>query len=151
MGESDKSHYPLISNGNYGGRYRHFFGARYRKTGAGINRGLRICPGGKLNRDVQIQSHDEIGLLINVFNKLIRDMRLLAEQAMIISRGDLTVHIETKGDLACAFTNMLESLRTLIKQTQESVTRLSSVSTEMLSSMEEQASGSAELAASVGR
>ncbi|MEK6728632.1 MAG: methyl-accepting chemotaxis protein, partial [Planctomycetota bacterium] len=105
---------------------------------------------GKLDRDVIIQSHDEIGLLINVFNKLIRDMRLLAEQAMVISRGDLTVHIETKGDLAGAFTNMLESLRTLIKQTQESITRLSSVSMEMLSSTEEQASGSAELAASVG-
>ncbi len=105
---------------------------------------------GKLDRDVKIQSYDEIGLLINVFNKLIRDMRLLAEQAMVISRGDLTVNIETKGDLAGAFTNMLESLRTLIKQTQESVTRLSSVSMEMLSSMEEQASGSAELAASVG-
>ena len=105
---------------------------------------------GKLDKDVKIQCYDEIGLLINVFNKSIRDMRLLAEQAMVISRGDLTVNIETKGDLAGAFVKMLESLRTLIKQTQESITRLSSVSMEMLSSTEEQASGSAELAASVG-
>ena len=105
---------------------------------------------GKLDKDVKIQCYDEIGLLINVFNKLIRDMRLLAAQAMDISRGDLTVNIESKGDLASAFVKMLESLRTLIKQTQESITRLSSVSMEMLSSTEEQASGSAELAASVG-
>ncbi len=105
--------------------------------------------GGKLDKDVNIKSHDEIGLLINVFNKLIRDMRLLAEQAIVISRGDLTVNIESKGDLSVAFVKMLESLRALIKQTQGSITRLSSVSMEMLSTTEEQASGSAELAASV--
>ncbi len=45
---------------------------------------------------------------------------------------------------------VLESLRSLIKQTQESISRISSASMEMLSSSEEQASGSAELAASVG-
>ena len=69
---------------------------------------------GDFSQDVKIQSNDEIGNLIKVFNY------------------------------------MLESLRALNRQTQESIARISSVSVEMLSSSEEQASGTAELAASVG-
>ena len=69
---------------------------------------------GNLSHDIMIQSHDEIGKLVKVFQY------------------------------------MVENLRLLIKQTQESISRISSVSMEMLSSSEEQASGSAELAASVG-
>ncbi len=69
---------------------------------------------GDFSKEVNVQSHDEIGALINVFNY------------------------------------MLESLRSLIKQTQESILRISTVTVEMLSSSEEQASSSSELAASVG-
>ncbi len=105
---------------------------------------------GKLDKEVKIHSYDEIGILINVFNEMIKNMRSLAEQATIISKGNLAISIEGKGDLALAFNNMLEGLRTLIGQTHESIVRLSSASMEMLSSSEEQASGSAELAASVG-
>jgi methyl-accepting chemotaxis protein len=105
---------------------------------------------GKLNKEVKIHSYDEIGILINVFNEMIKNMRSLAEQATIISKGNLAISVEGKGDLALAFNNMLEGLRTLIRQTQESIARLSSASMEMLSSSEEQASSSAELAASIG-
>jgi len=105
---------------------------------------------GRLDKDVKIQSYDEIGVLINVFNEMVRNMRLLATQAMVISRGDLTTSVDAKGELAGAFNDMLENLRSLIKQSQDSITRISSASVEMLSCSEEQSSGTAELAASVG-
>ncbi len=105
---------------------------------------------GKLDREVKIQSHDEIGTLITVFNEMIKNMRLLADQARIISRGDLTVSMAPVGELARAFHEMVENLRSLIVQCQASIARIASVSVEMLSSAEEQASSTAELAASVG-
>ncbi|HEY4481877.1 MAG TPA: methyl-accepting chemotaxis protein, partial [Candidatus Brocadiaceae bacterium] len=105
---------------------------------------------GKLDLDVKIQSHDEIGVLINVFNEMVKNMRLLARQAAVISQGDLTTNVQAKGELANAFNYMLENLRSLIKQSQDSIARISSASVEMLSSSEEQSSGTAELAASVG-
>ncbi|MBI2469926.1 MAG: methyl-accepting chemotaxis protein [Planctomycetes bacterium] len=105
---------------------------------------------GKLDRDVKIHSNDEIGILINVFNEMIKNMRLLARQATVISKGDLTISVDAKGELANAFNYMLESLRALIKQTQDSIGRISSVSMEIFASSEEQSSGAAELAASVG-
>ena len=103
-----------------------------------------------LDKDVTIQSYDEIGALISVFNKMIRNMRLLAKQAAVISKGDLTASVEAKGELADAFNNMLENLRAIIKQTQESVASVSSVTAEILVNSEEQTSGTAELAASTG-
>ncbi len=105
---------------------------------------------GKLDKDVKIQSYDEIGVLINVFNEMIKGMRLLASQATIISGGDLTAGVEAKGELANAFNSMLENLRILIKRTQEVIAHISSASMEILSSSEEQSSGTSELAASVG-
>ena len=105
---------------------------------------------GKLDLDVKIQSHDEIGILINVFNEMVKNMRLLARQAAVISQGDLTINVQAKGELANAFNYMLENLRSLIKQSQDSIARISSASVEMLSSSEEQSSGTAELVASVG-
>jgi len=105
---------------------------------------------GKLDLDVKIQSHDEIGILINVFNEMVKNMRLLARQAAVISQGDLTTNVQAKGELANAFNYMLENLRSLIKQSQDSIARISSAAVEMLSSSEEQSSGTAELAASVG-
>lgn len=105
---------------------------------------------GKLDMDVKVQSHDEIGILINVFNEMVKSMRLLSRQAAVISEGDLTTNVQAKGELAHAFNYMLENLRSLIKQSQDSIARISTASVEMLSSSEEQSSGTAELVASVG-
>ena len=69
---------------------------------------------GNLDQDVKVQSYDEIGTLINAFNAMIGNMRIL------------------------------------IKQSQESIMRVSSVTAEIMSSSEEQSSGISELAASVG-
>ena len=69
---------------------------------------------GNLDHEVKVQSYDEIGTLINAFNAMIGNMRIL------------------------------------IKQSQESIMRVSSVTSEIMSSSEEQASGISELAASVG-
>jgi methyl-accepting chemotaxis protein len=103
---------------------------------------------GKLDKDVKMQSYDEIGILINVFNEMIKNMRLLVKQAGIISEGDLTTNVEAKGELARAFNYMLENLRAIIKQTQGSVARISSITAEILANSEEQTSGTAELAVS---
>lgn len=69
---------------------------------------------GNLDQDVKVQSYDEIGTLINAFNAMIGNMRIL------------------------------------IKQSQESIMRVSSVTAEIMSGSEEQSSGISELAASVG-
>jgi methyl-accepting chemotaxis protein len=104
---------------------------------------------GKLDQEVKIQCHDEIGVLINMFNGMVRNMRLLAEQAAVISRGDLTTSVDARGDLASAFNVMGDSLRSLIRQCQESIVRIASASSQMMSSFEEQSSGATELSASV--
>ena len=105
---------------------------------------------GRLDKDIKIQSYDEIGILINVFNEMIKNMRLLAKQAVVISKGDLTANVEAKGELAHAFNYMLENLRVIIKQTQESVERVFSVTAEILANTEEQTRGTDKLAASTG-
>ncbi|MGQ3683504.1 MAG: methyl-accepting chemotaxis protein [Candidatus Loosdrechtia sp.] len=104
---------------------------------------------GKLDREVKEQCYGEIGILINSFNDMLRSMKSLAKQADAACKGDLTISMDAKGELANAFNSLLEHLRLFIKQTQESVVHISSASVEIMSNSEEQSGSSAELSASV--
>lgn len=81
----------------------------------------------------------------------------LTEASVRIGEGRLDQHIKLHkntssqseiGILTNVFNKMIDSMGALIRQCQESITRVSSVSVEMLSNSEEQSSGTAELAAS---
>ncbi|MCA9698585.1 MAG: HAMP domain-containing protein, partial [Myxococcales bacterium] len=60
--------------------------------------------------------NDEVGDLTQDFNVLLSSLEQLAEAAQAVGRGDLSVSIDGEGDLARAFTRMVEQLRSLLLQ-----------------------------------
>lgn len=106
---------------------------------------------GDLHQHVEISQKDEIGELGNNFNFMVGEMATLAEQAGMVAKGDLLKQIEGKGELVDAFNSMMATLRQLIIQLREAGDQIEISSSDILSSVEHQASSSVELAASVAQ
>ncbi|MDH4100376.1 MAG: methyl-accepting chemotaxis protein [Nitrospirota bacterium] len=111
----------------------------------------RHVAAGNIQQTVDVKQSDEIGQLAENFNSLTAEMRAMAEQATAVTKGDLTKHIEGKGELAEAFNSMISTLRVLILQLKEATNQIDASSSDILGSVEHQASGSVELAASVAQ
>jgi methyl-accepting chemotaxis protein len=76
---------------------------------------------GNVNVDLRAGSGDEIGRLIQAFNKMIANIREGAQAARGIAAGDLAVTIRPKSDddlQALSMQQMIDSLRELIDETQ---------------------------------
>ncbi|MEW6096832.1 MAG: methyl-accepting chemotaxis protein [bacterium] len=136
---------------------------------------------GDLSHVVTVVTSDEVGLLANISNKMMHNLRKSMEDlhehaqtrsleknklqdnikklAVVIenaAHGDLsqTVNIEGAEELSqlvTAFNKMIEDLRNLIHQIKEASIQISSAGSEILATAQEQSSGSSEQAASVAQ
>jgi len=136
---------------------------------------------GDLSHVVTVVTSDEIGLLANIFNKMMQNLRKSMEDlhevaqtraiekknlqdnikklAMVVentSHGDLTQtvaigDVEELSQLAIAFNKMIEDLRGLIHQIKEASLQISSAGSQILATAQEQSSGANEQAASVSQ
>jgi methyl-accepting chemotaxis protein len=136
---------------------------------------------GDLSQVVTVVTSDEIGLLANISNKMMRNLRKSMEdlhehaQARSVERkrlqdnvkeltevvertahGDLTQTVEIEGSdelfqLATAFNNMVGDLRDLIHQIKEASIQISSAGSQILATAQQQSSGANEQAASVSQ
>lgn len=87
---------------------------------------------------------DEIGELTRHFNDLVRTLRVLADGAESVARGDLSATIEGKGELPDAFRGMLEGLRTLVGRIRRTALELASAAAEIYSASQEQEAAAAQ-------
>jgi len=136
---------------------------------------------GDLSHIITVVTSDEIGLLANIFNKMMHNLRNSMEQlhdhAQIRSlerkklednikklsvvventaHGDLTQTVALEGaeelsQLVTAFNKMIEDLRNLIHQIKEASLQISSSGSQILATAQEQSSGSSEQSASVSQ
>ncbi len=95
---------------------------------------------------------DEVGILAESFTEMTASLGQMAEMAKRISDGDLTVEVKPKSDkdvLGKAFAVMVEKLRRIIGEMQESIGVLSSSAQQIVATTTQVASAATETAAAV--
>jgi len=122
-----------------------------------ITRPLAVASGlvehvskGDLSHTVEVTSHDELGQMLESLNRMVGGLNGLANVAVKISEGDLTVEAKTLSDkdiLGQALIQMLKSLRTTVTEVASAAANVASGSEEMSSTAEEISQGSTEQAA----
>jgi len=93
---------------------------------------------------VPLMSGDETGELARHFNQLLDTMRDLAQAADRVSSGELEVEIAGRGDLPNAFRGMLEGLKALVGQAQQTSVELTHAAAEIYSASQEQEAAAAQ-------
>ena len=104
---------------------------------------------GKTDVPISVNSGGEIGDLANAFMTMEKNLGLIAVQAQIIARGDLSQTVEARGDLADAFNQMVGNLSELVRQVREGGMRIDASSAQISAAIQEQTSTAAQQSASI--
>lgn len=108
---------------------------------------------GDLNVELMVaERSDEVGILLQNFKKMIDALKGMAAAAQKIAAGDLTGSITPQSEsdlLGNAFLQMLNNLRSIMKDISESVNLLASSSSEILVATTQIATGSSETASAI--
>ncbi len=95
---------------------------------------------------------DEVGVLMQTFQRMTRSLTVLSGRAKQIADGDLTAQITPRSErdvLGNAFANMLLSLRRIMQELLEAVSVLASSASEIMASTTQLAAGAAETATAI--
>jgi methyl-accepting chemotaxis protein len=106
---------------------------------------------GDLNQNVTTTSNDEIKDLIDALNRMTANLRVTAEMAGAIARGDLSVEpkpLSEKDTLGLALKEMTQKLRTVVSDALSAAGSVSSGSEELSSACQQLSAGANEQAAS---
>lgn len=124
-----------------------------------VQEGAQKLAIGDLTFDIEIDSRDEIGLLMADFKKLKEANLMIVENAKRVANGDLTVTLSKRSEndeLMIALSNMVERLSEIVVRIFESAEnvsigsgQLSSTSAEIAQGANEQASSAEEISSSI--
>ncbi len=112
----------------------------------------KIARGDLSVRPISNRRRDEVGVLAAAFTEMTASLGQMARVAERISEGDLTVEVKPKSDqdvLGKAFVLMVEKLRRLIAEMQESSSVLSACAQQIVATSTQVASAATETAAAV--
>jgi methyl-accepting chemotaxis protein len=112
----------------------------------------KIASGDLSVKVISNDRRDEVGILAESFTEMTASLGQMAEMAKQISDGDLTVEVKPKSDkdvLGKAFAVMVEKLRRIIGEMQESIGVLSSSAQQIVATTTQVASAATETAAAV--
>ena len=108
---------------------------------------------GDLNVEISnVERKDEVGILLQTFNRMVNVLKRMANTAQQIASGDLTGSIvpqSGKDILGNTFLQMINNLRRITKDILEGVNLLGSSASEILAATTQVASGSAETASAI--
>ena len=107
---------------------------------------------GDLDIEVNSNSKDEIGMLLNSINVLVNALREVTKIAEEIAGGNLTVSAEKRSDkdkLVGAFNDMINNLSTFASEVQSAAGQIAAGSEQMSSTSQQMAQGASEQAASI--
>ena len=99
-----------------------------------------------------LNRRDEVGVLMQTFQRMSRSLTVLAGRARQITEGDLTAQIKPRSEkdvLGNAFANMTAELRRIMQELLEAVNILASSASEIMASTAQLAASAAETAAAV--
>lgn len=105
---------------------------------------------GDLTRTMDISSKDELGQMMTALNSMVANLNAMANVAVRISEGDLTVHAKALSEndaLGQALVRMVDSLRQTVTNVTTVAEQVSSGSNEMSGTAEQLSQGSSEQAA----
>jgi methyl-accepting chemotaxis protein len=106
---------------------------------------------GDLSSQVEVTSKDELGQMLGALNGMVANFKALSQVAVKISEGDLTVEakaLSEKDTLGHSLIQMLENLRSTVRDVSAASINVASGSQEMSSTAEQLSQGSTEQAAS---
>lgn len=106
---------------------------------------------GDLTIDLEIHGKDEIGQMVASIRKVVDSMRYVTAEAIKVSKGDLTVKLESrsnKDELMLALGLMTTNLRDVVSSVLNATENITSGSQTMSSTSEEMSQGANEQAAS---
>ena len=112
----------------------------------------RIAHGDLSGEFVTSGRRDEIGMLLQTFQRMSRSLKLLAVRARQIADGDLTAQVKPQSEddvLGNAFAAMAENLRRLMQELLEAVNVLSASASQIMASTTQLASTAVETATAV--
>ena len=108
---------------------------------------------GEINVELANASRDdEVGVLVNAFQRMCGSLNVLAGRARQIAEGDLTAQIEPRSErdvLGSAFASMVAELRRLMQELSEVVNVLASSASEIMASTAQLAASAAQTATAV--
>lgn len=124
-----------------------------------VQEGAQKLAIGDLTFDIEVDSRDEIGLLMADFRRLKEANLMIVENAKKVANGDLTVTLSKRSEndeLMMALSNMVERLSEIVVRISESAEnvsigsgQLSSTSAEIAQGANEQASSAEEISSSI--
>jgi methyl-accepting chemotaxis protein len=112
----------------------------------------RIGTTGDLDQSIDTQRADEIGVLSNNFNNMIRHLRDLASLSSAIAGGRLSATVQPRSSrdtMARAFAQMTQGLRDLVRQVRDSASQVASGAGQMASASDESAKVSVQAASAI--
>jgi methyl-accepting chemotaxis protein len=112
----------------------------------------KISETGDLDQSIDIHRNDEVGVLADNFNKMIKHLGEMADVSAAIAEGQLsvTVHPRSQQDtMAKAFARMTQGLRELVRQVRDSASQVASGAGQMASASDESAKGSVQSASAI--
>jgi methyl-accepting chemotaxis protein len=118
-----------------------------------VSAAARQIAAGDLSVNLPLRNrHDEVGALAAAFTEMTRSLGQMARVAEQISKGDLTLEVRPKSEkdaLGQAFALMMQNLRRITREMQESVGILSSSAQQIVSTTTQVASAATETATAV--
>jgi methyl-accepting chemotaxis protein len=109
----------------------------------------RMAAGEYRQPKVPVESSDEIGNMAHAFNDMLAMLQQFGKKAVEVAKGNLSLTITAKGDLANAFRAMILSQRKLVKEIAETALQLSSTVTQFQANAEQQERGAVEQSSAV--
>jgi len=112
----------------------------------------KISETGDLDQSIDIHRNDEVGVLADNFNKMIKHLGEMADVSAAIAEGQLsvTVHPRSQQDtMAKAFARMTQGLRELVRQVRDSASQVASGAGQMAGASDESAKGSVQSASAI--
>lgn len=97
---------------------------------------------GDVEHSIELDRHDEIGVLSESFKEMIGYLRGMAATAQTVAEGDLRVEIKLKSEkdaLGIAFKNMIVGLRSIISDVRSGADQMSSASAQIAATSEQAA------------
>jgi methyl-accepting chemotaxis protein len=112
----------------------------------------KIGTTGDLDQAIDIHRDDEIGVLSDNFNNMIRHLRDLASVSSAIAGGRLSATVQPRSSrdtMARAFAQMTQGLRDLVRQVRDSASQVASGAGQMASASDESAKVSVQAASAI--
>ena len=109
----------------------------------------RMAAGEYRQPKIPVESEDETGTMARAFNEMLAMLQQFGKKAVEVAKGNLSLTITSKGDLANAFRAMIVSQRKLVKEIAETALQLSSTMTQFQANAEQQERGAVEQSTAV--